>query len=563
MSNEAQRDDALFEALGKNKKKRRQKIIRTVVIVVVVLAVILTAAVVILRRQVRERFAGSTAEVQSYEASRGTISTTVSGSGSLTEVDLEQLEIPDGVEILEVLAERDDIVEEGDVLAEVDMASVMTALSGLQAELDELDEQISDAKGDTVSSSVTAGVSGRVKILYARKGDSVVNCMAENGALAVISLDGFMAADIETDALSASDAVTVLRADGSEIDGTVETVSRGVATILVSDNGPEYDEEITVLSADGTQIGTGKLYIHNPLSVTGYAGTVSNVSVSLNSRIYSTTTLFTLKDTSSSANYDTLLRSRSEKEEELMEVLTIYRDGAILAPFSGKVSSIDYSEENTAVLLTMCPNEQMSVTISVDETDILSLEEGQEADITVSSVSEDAFTGTVTEISKVATTSSGVTVYSAVVTLDKAEGMLPGMTASVDVKIEGVEDAILVPVEAVHQTSAISYVYTSYDEETQTYGDMVEVVTGLWGSNYVEIVSGIEEGTTVYYTEEVTFSFGFGGMGGMEGGFSFEVSGDGMPSGDFSGMPSGGGDRGDRGGNSGGMPSGGGPGGMG
>ena len=204
MSKETQRDDALFEALGKNKKKRRRRIIRTVIIVVVVLAVILTAVLMVLRRQVKERFASSDVEIQSYEASRGTISTTVSGSGSLTEVDLEQLTIPTGVEIQEVLAQRDDIVEAGDVLATVEMATVMSALSDLQTELDELDEEISDAKGDTVSSYVTAGVSGRVKIIYAEKGESVVSCMADHGALAVLSVDGYMALDIETDALTAT-----------------------------------------------------------------------------------------------------------------------------------------------------------------------------------------------------------------------------------------------------------------------------------------------------------------------------------------------------------------------
>lgn len=562
MSNEAQRDDALFEALGKDKKKRKKKVIRTVIIIIVLLAVIIAAAMVILQKKVRDRFADNDAEVLSYQASRGTISTTVSGSGSLTEVDLEQMEIPSGVEIKEVIAERNDIVEAGDVLATVDMASVMTTLSDLQEQLDDLDDEISDAKGDTVSSYITAGVSGRVKILYAAKGDSVVNVMSENGALAVLSLDGYMAADIGTDALAAGDDVTVLRADGTQISGTVDSVINGTATILVTDNGPEVDEEITVISAEGTELGTAKLYIHNSLAVTGYAGTVSSVNASLNSKVYSSSRLFSLKDTSSSANYDTLLRQRSDLEEELMEVLTIYRDGAILAPFSGKVNSIDYSSDNTSVLLTMGPNQQMNVTISVDETDILSLEEGQEVDVTVSSVSEDTLSGIVTEISREATTSSNVTVYSAVVTLDKIDGMLPGMTASVDVKIEGVEDAIIIPVDALHQTSAIYYVYTSYDEENQTYGDMVEVTVGMQNSNYVEIVSGLEEGDTVYYTEEETFSFSFGGFGGMSsgdfgggmsgggmssgnfgGGMSSGNSGGGMPSGDFGGrgeMPSGG-----------------------
>lgn len=541
MSNEAQRDDALFEALGKDKKKRKNRVIRTVVIIVAILAVIVAAAMAILQQKVRDRFADNDAEVLSYQASRGTISTTVSGSGSLAEVDLEQLEIPAGVEIEEVIAERNDVVEAGDVLATVDMASVMTTLSDLQEQLDTLDDEISDAKGDTVSSYITAGVSGRVKVLHAEKGDSVVNVMAEHGALAVLSLDGYMAADIVTDALAVGDDISVIRADGTGIKGAVESVINGTATILVTDNGPEVDEEITVVSADGIELGTAKLYIHNSLAVTGYAGTISAVNTSLNSRVYSTSRLFSLKDTSSSANYDTLLRQRSDLEEELMEVLTIYRDGAILAPFSGKVSSVDYSDENTAVLLTMGPDAQMNVTISVDETDILSLEVGQEVDVTVSSVSEDTLSGTVTEISREATTSSNVTVYSAVVTLDKTEGMLPGMTADVDVKIEGVEDAIIIPVDALHQTSAIYYVYTSYDEENQTYGGMVEVTVGMQNSNYAEIVSGIQEGDTVYYTEEETFSFFFGGMssGNFGGGMSSDNFG-GMPSGDFGGgMPSG------------------------
>ena len=101
--------------------------------------------------------------------------------------------------------------------------------------------------------------------------------------------------------------------------------------------------------------------------------------------------------------------------------------------------------------------------------------------------------------------------------------MLAGMSADVNIQIQGVENAVLVPVDAVHQTSAISYVYTSYDEETQEYSGMVEVTTGLWGDKYVEITSGLAEGDVVYYTEAQTFSFMFGGMGNMSGmGFSVD-----------------------------------------
>ena len=562
MSEQAKHGDELFETLSKNKKKRRNKVIRTVLIVIAVIAAILIGLVMYLRHRVEERFASAAADVKSYQVTTGTINTLVAGSGTLAQVDVEDITVPAGVKITEVLVENQDQVKAGDILATVDMASVMTTLADTQKQLDDLDDDISDAKGDTASTQISAGVSGRVKRIIAQVGTDVTACMANNGALAYISLDGYMAAEIETEELNKNESVTVLRQDGTtRIAGTVESVIGGKAVVLVTDNGPLYDEEITVLDAEDKEIGTGKLYIHSPLAVTGYAGTVSNVRVKENAAVNASTNLFTLKDTSFTANYDTLLRDRGDLEETLMDLLNIYRYGAVTAPFDGLVSSILFDEdgEDTQTdILTLYPGKSMAITISIDETDILALEEGQEAEVVVSSVSEDVLTGYVTEISKEATTTSGVTVYSAEVTVDNQVGMLAGMTADVDVKIEGVENALIIPVDALRRTSAIQYVYTSYDKETGMYGGMVEVTTGMQNDNYVEILTGLNEGDTVYYTESVNpFAAMFGMMGGGMGGM-----GGNRPS---SGMPSGMGSSGSRpsGGMPSGMPSGGGmPGGM-
>ena len=183
-------DDALFEALGQSRKKKKRKIIRTIIIVVAVLALVLVAGVSMLQRQVRARFASSAGEVLSYEAATGTISTVVSGSGTLQNVDTEAVTIPSGVELDEILVEFGDTVTEGDLLATVDMATVRTAMSELQSAMEELDDQISDAEGDKVSAYIQAGVSGRVKIVYAEAGKGVADTMVEHGALAVLSLDG-------------------------------------------------------------------------------------------------------------------------------------------------------------------------------------------------------------------------------------------------------------------------------------------------------------------------------------------------------------------------------------
>ena len=560
-----QRDDALFEALGKNKKRKRRRIIITVVSIVAVLAIIAVVGISFLQRRVREQFASSQGEVLSYEASTGSISTVVSGSGSLTDVDLEAVTVPEGVEITEVKVKRNQTVANGDLLATVDMASVVSAMADLQMQIEELDDQISDAEDDSADTYVTAGVSGRVKAIFGEADGAVADVMYEHGALALISLDGYMAVDIETDALAAGDSVTVILSDEEEVTGTVETTVDGKATVLVTDNGPEYEETVTVVNSEGTVLGSGQLYIHSPLRVTGYAGTISQVKTGENSWVYESSSLFTLKDTDYSANYNSLLRQRAELEETLLQLLTIQRDGAVLAKMDGSVYSVDYTEDTATSVATLSADEKMSVTISVDESDILSLELGQAVTVSVSSVSEDAFEGTLTEINRTST-SSGV--YSAVIEVEKAEGMLSGMTASVSVQIEGVDDAILIPIEAVHKTSDGAYVYTSYNEEYQEYGGKVDVVTGLENSTYVEIKSGLNVGDTVYYTEQESgFSFGgmsFGSMPGGNGGGGGmpDFSGGEMP--DFGNMPSGGGmPSGGSMPSGGGMPSGGMPGGFG
>lgn len=547
MSEQNQHTEALFEALSKNKKMRRRRILRTVLIIIAVIAAILVATVIVLTKRVEKKFAAAAADVQSHQVTTGTIHTIVSGTGVLAEEDLEEIDVPSGVEVNEVMVDPGDPVQKGDLLATVDMATVMTSLSSLQEQMQELDKAINEAKGEEAGTQITAGVSGRVKILYAEPEMDVSLCMAEHGALAVISLDGYMAADLETDKLSKGDLVSVSRADGKVLDGHVSDTAGSTVTILVSDNGPKYGEEVTISTKDGTALGKAKLYIHNPLGITGIAGTVRNVVAKENAAVTSTSPLFNLKDTRFSANYDTLLRNRSDLEEILMDLLTIYRDGALLAPMDGVVSSVLFDEDASApaatasssssalaamygygtaaapaaapvsegTILTLFPDLQMTVTIGIDETDILALQEGQEAEIVVESVGEEVYPGSVTEINKEADTSTGVTQYSAQVLLDKAPGMLPGMTADVDIKIKGSENALIIPVAALHQTSTGAFVYTSFDAETQQYGGKVEVVAGMQNDQDAEILSGLQEGDTVYYTEQENIFAYFASMMGM------------------------------------------------
>lgn len=564
-------------------KRRKDKIsgktVRKIIIILVILIVVILAGIRFLRKKVNDNFAQqSESTVQTVQVTTGSISTTVSGSGTLTDEDSVKTEIPATVTLTKLYVKSGDTVKEGDILATVDSASVLSSMADLQAEIDDLDEDLASAEEDSAASTIKASVSGRVKVIYTEVGDDVASTMYDKGALMLLSLDGYMAVDVETTALKADNSVKVKVGD-STYSGTVEKVVDDVATVLISDKKVGNNKKATV-TKNGKEVGTGKTYIHESLAITGYAGTVEAIKVSKNDYVDAGDSLLTLTDTEYSANYAAILKKRNAVEEKLQNLITIYKKGAVYASCDGTLtevtdnseegaekssssnassaysmgsmmgasstsSSSSSSDDSTNSVFAICPNTQMILTISMDESDILSVKEGQEAVISVDSISDQTFTGSVTSIETTGTSSSGVTTYNVELTLTKESNMLQNMTASAAITIEGVDNALLLPADAVNKTSSSAYVYTSYDEETDTLGDMVEVKTGINNGNYVEIQEGLGEGATVYYKKaEENNGFNFGGFGGgnmPSGGFDGSNMPSGMPSGggSGSGMPSG------------------------
>lgn len=73
--------------------------------------------------------------------------------------------------------ESGDQVSKGDVLAVVNMTSVYQQIESVQEEIEDLDTESNTSKEDTAAEEITAKVSGRVKEIYAAKGDQVSEVM--------------------------------------------------------------------------------------------------------------------------------------------------------------------------------------------------------------------------------------------------------------------------------------------------------------------------------------------------------------------------------------------------
>ena len=80
--------------------------------------------------------------------------------------------------------------------------------------------------------------------------------------------------------------------------------------------------------------------------------------------------------------------------------------------------------------------------------------------------------------------------------------MLSGMSATAVITVKEATDAIMIPVAALNENGGRVYVYTTYEDNVA--GGEVEVETGLSDGVYVEIVSGLEDGQTIYYNQTLS-----------------------------------------------------------
>ena len=669
-------------------------------------------------------------KVLSAVPEENTISTVLSGGGTLSPQVGTAQSLPQALELETYYVKNGQTVSEGDPIAQVDLVAVKAAISELQEVMDTLDAAIASESSKTNDSVIRSGTAGRVKKIYAREGTAAADTVYESGALLLLSLDGLMAVDLEARA-EVGQGVTVTLSDGTALEGTVESVSDGTATVTLSDETAPLDDSVTVTTKDGETLGTGNLYIHSRLRVAGAYGTVSKISVKENQQVSAGSTLLTLKDTGHTAEYARLLNRRTELEDQMESLVRLSKDGILYADCSGIVSGVDteISYTNPAVLTqtrsqaspgytalggirtentdtpqaqpsgedqsqnpgtgsgqnpgegedpqpgtggsgtdetetatyilgqvtdasrvsegvltyavqktiraeelatqsfadmldptvpvqtqeltytkqtvllstggawiesgfeqisegdailigagiivyqktgTSVPggmpsidpsqfpsissgiagagsalsgmasmaggmsgygttakaaydsydttkkdaavitaDEEMTVQIQVDELDIRTLETGMEATVTLDALPGSSFTGAVTSINPYGENSGGNTKYTVTVTLPRDEKMRSGMNASVKITT-GVSGTVpTVPAAAVVFDAGKSWLYTGYNEKTDTLTDLVEIQTGLSDGSLVELLSGLSEGSSFYYryADSIEYSF--------------------------------------------------------
>jgi len=501
------------KSAGKSKKKW---------IILGVVAVIVIAVVWFIGNQMAgNRSAMASLATNTATATIGDIEVTTEGNGIVEPKNSYGVDVIFDTKIVEIFKENGDFVEAGDAIVSVDSSGLDNYIAGLEAEIADYDSQISSADSSG-SSYISSKVTGRVKRIYAEKEDVVTAVMKSDGALMEIAADGKLKVEFTTEAeIASGDTVTVKFSDYS-VEGTVEKAADGQVVVTISD-GYYYDvdDEAVVYDADDNELGTGLLASNQPYLVSGTYGTVKNISVSLNEKVYEGSTLFTLNDVSYYSDYTDLIESRNESVSKLQEAKTLKETLTITAPYSGIVSGLEVAE-GTAILkdselCKILSAEIYQLKVEIDELDIDGVEVGQEATIVFDAFEDDEYTGTVTKVSGLGTNISGVTTYAVTIEMEGAENIKPNMSADAKIVTGSSTGTLLVPIDAIQTVDGKKVVSVVSGEGENQTTESTEVTLGLVNNTYAEILSGISEGTEVVVISTATDDTGMMIFGGGTG----------------------------------------------
>lgn len=191
-----------------------------------------------------------------------------------------------------------------------------------------------------------------------------------------------------------------------------------------------------------------------------------------------------------------------EENQEIQSGQNIlkYTNGTYLvAPYSCVITELNIPSigekcENSHYI-TISSIDTLNMMISIDEDDINKIAIGQEAQVVSSVNSDNMYIGYVTNISN--TASSGK--FEVKVKFSNDGNIKIGMSGNCEIILEKVENAIVVPSEAVSTNQGKSYV-----ELIQNNGNtaQTQVEIGISNDAYIQIKSGLSEGDEIQYEKQ-------------------------------------------------------------
>lgn len=190
----------------------------------------------------------------------------------------------------------------------------------------------------------------------------------------------------------------------------------------------------------------------------------------------------------------------------VQELNSCLQDNVILSPCDGLVTNIAFEAgeqiDLTQDVITIAQNDSISIVLSIDQDDISNVSLDQQALVTFDT-SEETFEGKVNAISVSPMAAGAPTVnYTVTVTVEGEglEDIYEGMSCTVDLVSERVDDVLIIPKRAITTQGDKNYVTVKQEDGTSL---QQEVTLGFTDGSSYEVTSGLEEGDIVLIESQI------------------------------------------------------------
>ena len=523
--------------------RKKKKWIKRVIVLVVLIAVVVFL--------LRSCSGGSTALTSGIylpsTASTQDLVVSVSGTGAIEPLHSYKVTTLVKGEVLEAPFEEGQTVHKGDLLFRIDSTDVETSIEQAQLSLESARlnyQQLLKNQDDShKNATVEANATGVITKLYVDEGD-----MVSAGAPIADILDRdnmklkvpFHSADAAGFYVGQSATITV--------DGTMETLPGTIDTIAATDSvgpGGTLVRDITIVvrnpgALTDTSMGTASIgtassassgtfaYGESKQVVAKTSGELTSLTVKEGDRVMEDQVMGGFDETDMETqienaaiqvqNAELTLKNAQDRLEDYSITSTI--DGTVIEKNYDVGDTLDTSNASTtgiaypAVIYDMSA---LTFDISVNELDINKIQVGQKVEITADAVEGETFTGVVDKVNINGTTTNGSTNYPVTVLVDGTpEELKPGMNVSAKIIVEDAGSVLCVPVEAVSRgADGTSLVKVAGEGALDENGNVVDpskledrvVTLGRSDDTYIEILSGLEDGETVYIYQAAGTNF--------------------------------------------------------
>ncbi|MDX9954451.1 MAG: efflux RND transporter periplasmic adaptor subunit [Anaerolineae bacterium] len=395
--------------------------------------------------------AASETTMQTAVVTRGALRGTVEGSGNIASVTSLNLAFDSGGKVAEVLVVAGDTVQAGQPLARLETQDLEDAVKQAQINLTQAELQLAQTREgpDTTDLAAAEASLKSAQVAYNELKPSAAELAQAQLGLEEVKL-----------ALESAQA-SYDRAGGG---WRIEVEYSNTATSLWQAQ-LNYETELAsynTLVAGGTDTERWTAWAK-----------VQQAQANLDALQTSVTT-------------NTLRLAEISVEQAQLDLQKAQRaltQATLEAPIAGTVTSVNIevggNASGTAVVLGDL--DALEVEITLDENDVVQVSTGQAATITLDAFDDLTLSGVVVTVAPVATVQSGVALYPVKVALDPTGAAVRiGMTADVEIVTVNVEDALLIPLNAVQTFAGRTIVLRQLREGEMMESAMAQGMGGVW-----------------------------------------------------------------------------------